>query len=438
MILIKGVNFLNNYLTYITLILLICLSAFFSATETAYSTVNKFKVKQQSEKNNKKAKLAYDLIENFDKTLTSTLIGNNLINIAASSIATVLAVQIWGNSGAAIATFIMTIIILTFGEIIPKCTVKENSEAYVINTSYVIKIISICFSPFTFLFLKIKGLVGYFSKSKSNANEPDITENDLKFIVENIEEEGVLEKQESELVQSALVFDEKTVQEILTPRVDVIGVDLSEPYEYNCKQILGTRFSRLPVYKGDIDNIVGILYTKDFMLKKLNNIDISIESLVVPAYFIYKTNKLSNLLNEFQKHKIQIAIVTDDYGGTLGIVTLEDLLEQLVGDIWDEDELIDPDCLKIKENKYNISGDMPIRDMFEILELNINEMDYEHKTMGGWALEKFSHIPSVGESFKDNNLIVTVKQMDDQRIKRMILQVEQNDEKNNKEGKINE
>lgn len=420
---------MNNYLTYILLIIFICLSAFFSATETAYSTANKLKVKQKSEQNNKKAKTAYILLEYFDKTLTATLIGNNLINIAASSIATVLAVEIFGNSGAAIATFIMTIIILTFGEIIPKCTVKENSEAYVISTAYLIKIISIIFSPLTFLFLKIKTLVMNISKNNIK-NEPDITEDDLKFIVENIEEEGVLEKQESELVQSALLFDEKTVQEILTPRVDVVGIDLNDSYELICKQILDTRFARLPVYKGDLDNIVGIINTKDFLYRKANNLEVSIKSLTMPAYFIYKTNKLSNLLSEFQKHKIQIAIVTDDYGGTLGLVTLEDLIEQLVGDIWDEDELIDPDCLKLQENKYNISGDMPIRDMFEILEINSDDLEFENKTMGGWALEKFSHIPSVGESFKDKNLIITVKQMDDQRIKRMILQLEENKKEN--------
>ncbi len=413
-----------SYITYVLLIVLIALSAFFSATETAYSTVNKLKLKQKAE-SNKKAKIGYRLLECFDKTLTTVLIGNNIVNIGASSIATVLAISIFGDSGAAIATAAMTIIILAFGEILPKCLAREKNEKYVMSTSYIVQLISAVFSPITYLFLRLKKFVMKMTGSDLVGEvEPTVTEQELKFIVENIEEEGVLEKQESELVQSALVFDEKTVQEVLTPRVDIVGVDLCDDDNENTNVILNTRFSRLPVYQDDADKIVGILYTKDFMLKKLNGESPSIESLMVPAYFVYKTTKLSTVLNELQRRKIQIAIVTDDYGGTLGLVTLEDLIEQLVGDIWDEDEVIDPDCIKTFDGNYNVSGDMPIRDMFEILEMDVDTSNFEHKTMGGWALEEFSHIPKIGEEFKSYGLTVKVIQMDEQRITRMLVKID--------------
>ncbi len=422
---------MDDYAIYVALLFLICLSAFFSATETAYSTVNKLRIKQKAEEKNKKAMLAYTMLEAFDRTLTTVLIGNNIVNIAASSMATVLAVKIFGNNGAAIATAAMTVLILTFGEILPKCIVNEKNEKYVLFTSYIIKIISFLFYPFTFVFLHLKQFVIKSLPSKKEEQpQPTVTEQELKFIVENIEEEGVLEKQESELVQSALVFDEKTIQEILTPRVDMVAIDLSDDQDKNDKIILNTRFSRLPVYEKDTDKIVGVLYTKDYMQKKINGKNPKIRSLMVPAYFVYKTNKLSTVLNEFQKRKIQIAIVTDDYGGTLGLVTLEDLIEQLVGDIWDEDEAIDPDCVKTFDGNYNVSGDMSIRDMFEILEINTDNLIFEHKTMGGWAFEEFARIPQIGDSFSKYGLTVEVTQMNEQRITRMLIKRNSSDEDN--------
>lgn len=366
----------------------------------------------------KKAKTALFIAENYDRTLTTILIGNNIVNIGASSIATLLFVKLFGPSGAAISTAVMTILILIFGEVLPKSFAKESSEKFALAFSRPLRILMTLFWPVVFLFIQLKKVAKHISPIKEEET-PTVTEQELKFIVESIEDEGVLEKQESELVQHALEFDEKTVQEVLTPRVDMTTLDIEDDLQTNIGLVLTERFSRIPVCRGTSDRIIGILHTKDLLEALVRGDAIDLASMVQPAFFVYKTKKLSSLLADFKRNKTHVAIVTDDYGGTVGMVTMEDLLEELVGDIWDEDEEIIRDFVRIDSQHFLISGDLTIRELFDHLDLPFSNLESNHTSCGGWALEALGHIPQAGEAFRFKNMTLTIQEMNDQRVKKL-------------------
>ena len=409
---------MDDWFSYILLVILIALSAFFSASETAYTTVNKIRLQNYVDAGSKKAKTALFIAENYDRTLTTILIGNNIVNIGASSIATLLFVKLFGPSGAAISTAVMTILILIFGEVLPKSFAKESSEKFALAFSRPLRILMTVFWPVVFLFIQLKKVAKHISPIKEEET-PTVTEQELKFIVESIEDEGVLEKQESELVQHALEFDEKTVQEVLTPRVDMTTLDIEDDLQTNIGLVLTERFSRIPVCRGTSDRIIGILHTKDLLEALVRGDAIVLASMVQPAFFVYKTKKLSSLLADFKRNKTHVAIVTDDYGGTVGMVTMEDLLEELVGDIWDEDEEIIRDFVRIDSQHFLISGDLTIRELFDHLDLPFSNLESNHTSCGGWALEALGHIPQAGEAFQFKNMTLTIQEMDDQRVKKL-------------------
>lgn len=409
---------MDDWFSYILLVILIALSAFFSASETAYTTVNKIRLQNYVDAGSKKAKTALFIAENYDRTLTTILIGNNIVNIGASSIATLLFVKLFGPSGPAISTAVMTILILIFGEVLPKSFAKESSEKFALAFSRPLRILMTVFWPVVFLFIQLKKVAKHISPIKEEET-PTVTEQELKFIVESIEDEGVLEKQESELVQHALEFDEKTVQEVLTPRVDMTTLDIEDDLQTNIGLVLTERFSRIPVCRGTSDRIIGILHTKDLLEALVRGDAIDLASMVQPAFFVYKTKKLSSLLADFKRNKTHVAIVTDDYGGTVGMVTMEDLLEELVGDIWDEDEEIIRDFVRIDSQHFLISGDLTIRELFDHLDLPFSNLESNHTSCGGWALEALGHIPQAGEAFQFKNMTLTIQEMDDQRVKKL-------------------
>ena len=409
---------MDDWFSYILLVILIALSAFFSASETAYTTVNKIRLQNYVDAGSKKAKTALFIAENYDRTLTTILIGNNIVNIGASSIATLLFVKLFGPSGAAISTAVMTILILIFGEVLPKSFAKESSEKFALAFSRPLRILMTVFWPVVFLFIQLKKVAKHISPIKEEET-PTVTEQELKFIVESIEDEGVLEKQESELVQHALEVDEKTVQEVLTPRVDMTTLDIEDDLQTNIGLVLTERFSRIPVCRGTSDRIIGILHTKDLLEALVRGDAIDLASMVQPAFFVYKTKKLSSLLTDFKRNKTHVAIVTDDYGGTVGMVTMEDLLEELVGDIWDEDEEIIRDFVRIDSQHFLISGDLTIRELFDHLDLPFSNLESNHTSCGGWALEALGHIPQAGEAFQFKNMTLTIQEMDDQRVKKL-------------------
>ena len=312
----------------------------------------------------------------------------------------------------------MTILILIFGEVLPKSFAKESSEKFALAFSRPLRILMTVFWPVVFLFIQLKKVAKHISPIKEEET-PTVTEQELKFIVESIEDEGVLEKQESELVQHALEFDEKTVQEVLTPRVDMTTLDIEDDLQTNIGLVLTERFSRIPVCRGTSDRIIGILHTKDLLEALVRGDAIDLASMVQPAFFVYKTKKLSSLLADFKRNKTHVAIVTDDYGGTGGMVTMEDLLEELVGDIWDEDEEIIRDFVRIDSQHFLISGDLTIRELFDHLDLPFSNLESNHTSCGGWALEALGHIPQAGEAFQFKNMTLTIQEMDDQRVKKL-------------------
>lgn len=395
---------------------LIMFSAFFSSTETAFSSVSKIRLKNNAENGDKKAAKALYIVEHYDKALSTILVGNNIVNIASSALATLLFVSFLGDAmGTLMSTIILTIVVLVCGEVLPKNFAIENNEKICMEFAGVLRFLMVILTPVTFLLLKLTDVVKKIS-SKNKKKSPSVTEDELKFIVESIEEEGVLEEQESELVQSALEFDEKTAYDILTPRVDMTAIDVDEDIDTIKEIIVKERYSRIPVYKDNIDNIIGVLHSRDFLEVLLTDEKPDIHKLIQPAYFIYRSKKLSALLADFKHKKLHFAVVTDDYGGTLGIVTMEDLLEQIVGDIWDEDEEIEHKFRKLAENKYEISGDMNIDDMLELFDKDDRYLHSDSKSVGGWVIEQIGDIPETGSQFKYKEFTVTVKTIEDQRI----------------------
>ncbi|MDR1253524.1 MAG: hemolysin family protein [Oscillospiraceae bacterium] len=414
-------NFISNsnLIEYILLVIFILFSAFFSASEAAFLTVNKIRLKNYEKEGNLKARLAVSITENFDEALSAILIGNNVVNIAASSVATVLMTRLFNSSGVIISTIVMTILILTFGEVLPKTIAKENSEKFVLKVAKPLKLFILITYPIVYLFIKLKNLV--VKLSNSDNSKPSVTEQELKYIIESIEEEGVLEKQESEMVQSALEFDEKSAADILTPRVDMIAINIDDDIEKNKEIILSERYSRIPVYKDNVDNIIGILHTRDYLETLIENREIDLLKIIQPCYFIYGGKELSSLLNDFKRKKLHVAIVVDDYGGTLGMVTMEDLLEQIVGDIWDEDEEIEQKFITISSDMYEVRGDANLKELSEFLEYEDRNFDSNYTSLGGWVLEKFNRIPDVGESFIYNNFRIIVNEIEEQRITKLII-----------------
>jgi CBS domain containing-hemolysin-like protein len=411
----------SSWVMFASIVVLILLSAFFSASETAFSTVNKIRLRNYVDGGSTKAQRALEIAEDYDNVLSTILIGNNVVNIASTAIATILFTNLFGASGAAISTAVMTVLVLIFGEILPKSYAKENSEALALRFAAPLGMLMTVLKPFVWFFVKLKGMMARFTGSGDNS--PSVTEQELKVIIETIEGEGVLEEQESDLVQSALEFDEIDAQEVITPRVDMIAVDIDDPIEETIKTVMESRYTRIPVYQGSTDNIIGILQARDLLESIIRGGEIDLRRLLSDPLFVHKTKKISTLLSDFKRNKVHIAVVTDDYGGTMGIVTMEDLLEELVGDIWDEDEEEVQELVQVGENRYEVTGDMNVYEMFEQLGVDDRSFDSDYNTISGWAMEMLEHIPEVGESFTYKNLTITVLEQENQRIIKLLVEV---------------
>lgn len=398
---------------YILVVILVALSAMFSGTETAFSSANRIRLKNLVNEGNKRAKLALEITDNFDKMLTAVLIGNNIVNIASASIGTVICTQWFGASGPAWSTLIMTLVVLSFGEILPKSFAKEHAEGVALRMAFPLHVLIKVFSPLVWFFTGLKKVV----TRKPVESTPSVTEEELKYIIEEIEDEGVLESNESELVQSALDFDETSVDEIITHRVDMDAVEVNKPLDELKELFYNSTHSRIPVYEKKIDNIIGIVHQRDFFKALLKNGTVDLRDIMQEVFFVPTTLKISELMQEFQKRKCHVAIVTDQYGGVVGLATFEDILEELVGDIWDESDEVEQEFVKIDDSHYQVNGDMYLRDFFEEVDYEPDDdFEYSANTVGGFVLELFEHIPVKEEKIEYGRFHFTVKDVEEQRI----------------------
>ncbi|WAA12928.1 hemolysin family protein [Fervidibacillus halotolerans] len=396
------------------LIVLIFLSAFFSSAETAFSSVNKIRLRNYVNEGRRGSKKALYITDRFDSALSTILIGNNLVNVAASSISTALVTSIFGASyGLVISTFGMTVIILIFGEILPKSIAKEYAEPYSLKISGILFVLIKLLKPFNFLFEKLKKLVtNTFAKDKQHV--PSVTEEEIKVLVDISEEEGVIDKEEKELIHRSLDFNDIRAGEILTHRLDMVAVEVNQPVEEIKNLLLEERFSRIPVYEENIDNIIGFLSEREFFAELIKNEQVDIRKLLRKPLFVVKSMKIATLLPELQRTKSHMAIVLDEFGGTAGLITMEDILEELVGEIWDEHDEKTSDMVKISDRVYEFDAQFHLDDFAKIMGVNIPKSNYYN--IGGWVFEQMEHMPKQGEIFHYDNLKVTLLEVDKHRV----------------------
>lgn len=407
---------------YVFILALIALSAFFSGSEIAYSSANRLRLKSAADSGERSARLAFRIYNAFDSVLITILISNNLVNIAASSIATVIAISLLGDGGAWAATLIMTLLILAFGEILPKIIAAQTADDFARAVALPLFIVTIVLYPFTWLVSKLIKLIDGFWKRRLPEG-PSVTEDDLETIFDTVEDEGVIDEDRADLLQSALDFDEVLAYEIITPRVDTIAVDTEDPLEKSLEVILSSPYSRLPVYRDTMDNIVGMLHLNRVLKDLAEGKAIDLERLMMPAVFVYKTMPLPDVLKIMKRRKSHLVIVTDEYGGTMGVLSMEDVLEQLVGDIWDESDKIVDEIVELGDGKYDVDADMRIEDFFDELDIDDRDFDDDNATIGGWAIEQFGHYPRTGDHFDYRNLTITVKKRKKLRVIRLLVTV---------------
>jgi len=411
---------------FLLIVVLLLLSGFFSASETAFASVNRIRLKNYAAKGDKRASKALEISENYDRTITAILVGNNIVNIASASLGTIVFTEIFGESGVGIATAAMTVLVLVFGEILPKSIAKENAEGVALSFAGILNLVIMILTPLTWIFSKIKLLASKLMVSDDE--RPSVTEDELKYIIEEIEDEGVLEEQESDLVRNALEFDEILVGEVLVPRVNVVAVEKNQPVSEIEELFLNEMYSRMPVYEKSIDKIIGIINEKDFFKMRAGGGN-SIDGIISKTLYFSELRPISEVLREMQKKKIHLAVVLDQYGGTQGIVTMEDIIEELVGEIYDENDEITPMLKKVSDNVYEVSAELSIYDMLEELELPEDIIESSSTSMGGWAMELFGRIPEEGDVITDGIFKVTVLKTDEQRILLLRVEVEANKEK---------
>lgn len=401
------------------ILLCIVMSAYFSATETAFNTFNKIRVKNLAEKGNKKAIRALELADSYDTLISTILIGNNIVNILAASLATlyfaeILAGTVVASYYTAISTAVMTLLVLTFGEICPKTIAKQSPDKFVLFSTPFISMLVVIFKPLSAVFKQLQNLLGKLFKVEEDQG---MTEEDLISIIDEATEGGDLDVEEGDLIKSAIEFNELEVGDIFTPRIDITAVRSDITKENMANVFTESGYSRIPVYDDDLDNIHGIVYYKDFFaLSHTTNIPIS--DIVKPVMYVTKTQKINDLLKDLQEKQMHLAVVTDEYGSTAGIVTLEDILEEIVGEIWDEHDEIIEEIKEVGEGEYIVSGMANLDKLFEQLDIEIDE-ELDAMTVNGWAMKILDRIPEEGDSFEELGLTVQVLKMDGRRIENL-------------------
>lgn len=395
-------------IAYIVIIalLLVC-SAFFSMSETAFTSASQVRLKKLAKDGDKNADRALRILGNYDKFLTTILIGNNLVNIAATSIATILFAMLLGEAtGSLASTVIMTLVVLTFGEITPKTLAKRRPERIVLRIVGIVNAIEVVFSPLSWLFGK---LTGYIGRKAGGEDSSTMTEDELEVMIDEIEGDGVIEKTEGDLIKSAIRFDDTPVSEVYVPRMDIVGIEITSSPDDLGRLISRTGFSRIPVYDKSIDNIVGVVYAKEFFTRKFNGDSVVIKDLMKPVRYVPETMSIAAILSDFQKTKVHMAIVLDSYGGTMGIVTIEDILEELVGEIWDESDDIQQDLVRLPDGTWSVKGTANIFNVMEDLGVDFDPGEYEDYSVTGYIFYRLNRAPVRGDTVDAGRVRMTVK-----------------------------
>lgn len=414
----------ENIRNIIALAVLILMSGYFSATETAFLSCNKTRLRTMAEKGNKRAALVNRLNENYDRLLSTILIGNNIVNLAAASIGTVLFVRLYGDIGATVSTAVITVLVLIFGEITPKNVAKDCPEKLAMFSAPIIRVLIWIFTPLNFLFGLWKKLI---SKVLHLESDSKMSQEELLMLVEEVREGGTIDSEEGDLLKNAIEFNDMRAEDILTHRVDLEAVDIESTKEEIAEVFTQSKFARLPVYEDSIDNIIGILNMKDFY-DGTGITAKSIRDIMTKPLFVLKSEKIDELLKLLQETKSQMAVILDEYGGTLGIVTLEDILEELVGEIWDEHDEVTEEYIPIGENRWRVDCSVNLDDFCDFFGI---ETDSTTISLGGWVMEQLGKVPEAGDSFEFECLSVSVVETDGQRV--TFIDVEKKPEEAEKE-----
>ena len=416
---------MSIYMVLAGIVLCICLSAFCSASEMAYSSCNILRLENARDDGSRKAAAACRITGRYDDALSAILIGNNLANIAASSLASVAVILITGSDELTwLSTIILTVLVIIFGETIPKICAKKNANSMSLRFSGALNLMMTLLRPLIWVVVSFIELISRGFRGEEETETAEEAVEELQSIIETAEDEAVLDEEQSELVQAAIDFSEISVSEVMTARVDVQAIDIDDDWEDILTLIGEDPYTRLPVYEGSVDNVIGILYLNQFLKAIVDDMRADIRSLLMPPCYVYKTMKLPAVLNQLKKARQHLAIVTDEYGGTLGVVTMEDVLEQIVGEIWDEGDDVVEEIVQRTETEFELDGSMPVSDFVELMNIREDDFDFESETVGGWTLEMFGGFPEEGASFEYENMRVTVLAMESRRVERVLVKLD--------------
>lgn len=412
------------YLCLAGLLLCIIGSNYFSSSEMAYSSCNRLRLESARDGGSKRAAIAVRIIDRFDDTLSAILIGNNLVNIAASSIGSVLVILIAGDDRYAwVSTVVITVLVIIFGETMPKIIAKNSANRIALNHAYFVHGLTIILMPLIWVVVGLTKLITSGFKGEEAGSDEEAAAMELSSIIETAEDEDVLDEDRSELVQAAIDFSDVMASEVMTARVDVVALDIDDDWNEQLATIDSAPYSRIPVYEDSIDNVIGVLYLNHFLKALTDEKNPDIRSMLMPPCYVYKTMKMPAVLNELRRAKQHLAIVTDEYGGTLGVLSMEDVLEQLVGEIWDDTDEVEEEIVERPDGQYELDGDMVISDFLELVGIKEKDFDAESETVGGWTIEMFGAFPKPGDSFRYGNMSVTVLEMDGLRVEKVLVKI---------------
>ena len=409
---------------YVGIAACILLSGFFSAAEMSYSSLNRLRIDNLAEDGSRRAKLAGKIADRYDDALSAILIGNNLVNIAGTALATVASILLTGGEKyTALATLIMLVLVIIFGETIPKIVAKKNANRFALAYAYAVRALTILLTPLRFIVVGLVRLITKPLKGEEEAGEEEAVE-ELQTLIETVEDEGVIDEDRSELLHAALDFSEVSASEAMTARVDMVAVDIDDDWEDVLAAIEEAPYSRLPVYEESVDNIIGVLYLNHFFKAMIDEERPDLRALLMPPCYVYQTMRLPDVLARMRRAKMHLAIVTDEYGGTAGVISMEDVLEEIVGEIWDETDEVVSEIRETEPDEYEIDGDMPIGDFLEYVDREDLADEIESATVGGWMLELYNGFPAVGAQIDYGDMHFTVEQADDLRVERVKLRME--------------